>query len=996
MSTYVEGYISVFLLVPQSYERYNRNPMVKKILLVEDEALIAMAEAQILKKQGFDVVTVYNGEKAIEAVEADPDFSLILMDIDLGKGRINGPAAAQEILNKKDIPIVFLSSHTEPEMVETTEGITSYGYIVKNSGETVLLASIKMAFRLFEARMKEREHKEALLHSHDLMSYIIEHNQSAVAVHDKDLKYIYVSKQYLNQYNVEKRDVIGKHHYEVFPDLPQKWREVHKKALAGEVSKGEDDPYEHEDGTIEWTRWECRPWHETDGSIGGFIIYTEVISKERQAKFDVRDNINYLQAILRTTRDGFWAFDTDGNFVDVNNAYCEMSGYTRDEILRLKVSDIDADKRPEDTADRMKRIINTGSEMFQARHRRKDGSIFDAEVSASFLGGEQDRFICFCRDITERMQAEDALKAGRDLLNATQRIAGIGGWEWDVATDTVTWTEELYTITGLDPNFPPPQFNDDHHKIYTKESWQKLTGAVDNALKTGEPYEIFAQMVRPDGELRDVFIHGGSILNNEGAISGLFGIVEDITDKKLREKQLKESEENLRVTLNSIGDAVISTDIDGAIVRMNPVAENLCGWGIDEAKGKALAEVFRIVHADTGEPVENPVAEVLETGKIIGLANHTMLISKDGTKYQIADSAAPIRDGTGRTTGVVLVFRDVTEEYRAAQALADSKWEMARAQEMALLGSWRFDLDSGIVGGSDQARRIYGLDEGELTIDYIQSICLPVYRPKLDAALKALVEEGTPYDVEFQIRRPSDNTVRSIHSVAEYDAEHRRVVGMIQDITERRRAEDKLRGALKEKEFLMQELNHRVKNNLAMVSSLISLRESETAADYSNIKHQVSAISLIHEKLYQAGNVTEVYCRDYIGDLLSTIFTSFAGRQVKLEANIDAVSIPTKSAMPLGLIINEIATNAIKYGFNEKESALFSVTMKEDRENNRYELILLNTGNPFPEDVDIENPQTLGFRLISALTEQLGGSIDLKRRPYPVFTIRFPHTEITK
>jgi PAS domain S-box-containing protein len=150
------------------------------------------------------------------------------------------------------LPLAFLSSHTEQEVVETTEGITSYGYIVKNSGETVLLASIKMAFRLFEARMKEKEHKEALLHSHDLMSYIIEHNQSAIAVHDRDLKYIYVSKQYLNQYNVEKRDIIGKHHYEVFPDLPQKWREVHKRALAGEVSKGEDDPYEHEDGTIEW------------------------------------------------------------------------------------------------------------------------------------------------------------------------------------------------------------------------------------------------------------------------------------------------------------------------------------------------------------------------------------------------------------------------------------------------------------------------------------------------------------------------------------------------------------------------------------------------------------------------------------------------------------------------------------------------------------------------------------------------------------------------
>src|SRR6056297_2153210 len=180
--------------------------MPKKILLVEDEAILALSEAKMLEKNGYEVTTAYSGEKAIKAVASNSDIDLILMDIDLGRG-MDGTEAAQEILKKHDLPIAFLSSHTEPEIVEKTEGITSYGYIVKNSGETVIIAAIKMAFRLFEAKMKEKEHKEALLHSHNLMSYIIEHNQSAVAVHDKNLKYIYVSQQYLNQYNVRKRDV---------------------------------------------------------------------------------------------------------------------------------------------------------------------------------------------------------------------------------------------------------------------------------------------------------------------------------------------------------------------------------------------------------------------------------------------------------------------------------------------------------------------------------------------------------------------------------------------------------------------------------------------------------------------------------------------------------------------------------------------------------------------------------------------------------------------
>lgn len=134
---------------------------------------------------------------------------------------------------------------------------------------------------LIKAKEKAEESEKALKHSHDLMKYIIEHNRSAVAVHDKDFKYIYVSQRYLQEYKVKELDIIGKHHYDVFPDLPQKWRDVHKKALLGEVSSANDDPYYKDDGTVEWTRWECRPWYETDDTIGGFIVYTEVITERK-------------------------------------------------------------------------------------------------------------------------------------------------------------------------------------------------------------------------------------------------------------------------------------------------------------------------------------------------------------------------------------------------------------------------------------------------------------------------------------------------------------------------------------------------------------------------------------------------------------------------------------------------------------------------------------------------------------------------------------------
>jgi PAS domain S-box-containing protein len=129
-----------------------------------------------------------------------------------------------------------------------------------------------------------KQSEQKLRQSYDLMSYIIKYNTSALAVHDKDLKYLFVSERYLEDYKLEDREIIGKHHYDVFPDLPQKWRDIHQTALAGIISKAENDRYEKEDGSVAWTTWECRPWYEANGEVGGFIVYTEVVTDRIRAE----------------------------------------------------------------------------------------------------------------------------------------------------------------------------------------------------------------------------------------------------------------------------------------------------------------------------------------------------------------------------------------------------------------------------------------------------------------------------------------------------------------------------------------------------------------------------------------------------------------------------------------------------------------------------------------------------------------------------------------
>ncbi len=171
--------------------------------------------------------------------------------------------------------------------------------------------------------------------------------------------------------------------------------------------------------------------------------------------------------------------------------------------------------------------------------------------------------------------------------------------------------------------------------------------------------------LRADGSTIPVEL---SITRMPGAGPPMFtAFLRDITERKRAEEALRESEQNLATTLNSIGDAVIATDMEGRVVRMNPVAEQLTGWPLQEAQERPLDEVFRILNEDTRGPAESPVARVLREGVVVGLANHTVLCSRDGTERPIADSGAPIRDPEGEIRGVVLVFRDRTEERRTEE-----------------------------------------------------------------------------------------------------------------------------------------------------------------------------------------------------------------------------------------------------------------------------------------------------------------------------------------
>lgn len=251
---------------------------------------------------------------------------------------------------------------------------------------------------------------------------------------------------------------------------------------------------------------------------------------------------------------------------------------------------------------------------------------------------------------------------------------------------------------------------------------------------------------------------------------------------------LKQSEVMFRTTLYCIGDGVITTDASGFVKQLNAVAEQLTGWKEQEAKGMPVTKVFPIINEDTRCEVESPVDLVLREGQIVGLANHTLLIAKDGTQIPIADSGAPIKNENGEIVGTVLVFRDQTKERHSQRLVEEALSRLKRAEIASKSGIWELHLDTNKVITSEGAQMVYGLKGDLLDYEYIKSIPLPEYRPLLDTARKNLIEENIPYDLEFKIMLPDTGEIKDIHSLCSYDKERRILFGTVRDITRQKKA----------------------------------------------------------------------------------------------------------------------------------------------------------------------------------------------------------------
>ena len=406
-----------------------------------------------------------------------------------------------------------------------------------------------------------------------------------------------------------------------------------------------------------------------DGSVAGFFVLVLDITSRRRTEVALAAAERRVRQITDNLPAMISHFDRDLRYTFANAKVGEAFECDSRSLIGRSIREVRGETIFENVKPSMSRALAGETVVL---HTSSPGMTSDQYFEANYIpelneAGVVQGFYALTFDVTERRRAEDQLRRSLDLQDRTGRLASVGGWELDLQQGKLRVTEEVRRIHEIDESAELTV--EMSMACYGTISAQpSIKEVVQTATETGQSWDITLPFTSLKGRALYVRATGQAEVVDGKAVR-LIGAFQDVTLQVLRERQVQEQAALLQVTLRSIGDGVITADEAGRIRWMNPVAERMTGWSVDDARGKSLPQVFNVVDGETRTPVADPVALCIRSASAEGLPHRSVLISRDGHEYAVEDSASPIVDDQLRLLGAVLVFHDVSEQRRMSDQM---------------------------------------------------------------------------------------------------------------------------------------------------------------------------------------------------------------------------------------------------------------------------------------------------------------------------------------
>ncbi|MBD2336942.1 PAS domain S-box protein [Calothrix sp. FACHB-156] len=617
-------------------------------------------------------------------------------------------------------------------------------------------------------------------------------------------------------------------------------------------------------------------------------------------------------------------------------------------------------------------------------------------------------------DVTDIKQTEETLRKSEALLAESQRTARLGNWECDVATGKATWSKELFRLFNRDLDAEPNY--QELFSLWDSEDAEKLQQAIEQAIATGQSYHLILRVPQSDGSHIYLEVIGHAESNAEGQVIRLYGTAQDVTarekalnERKRVEQALRENEAFLRSIYYGVGLSIFVIDVvdeDFRYVGLNPTHKHHTGLTADELRGKTPEEIFPPIAAAA---VRQHYQDCVQAGETI---TYEECLPFQGKDIWWITSLTPLKDENSRIYRIIgnslnISDRKHTEQILELQAIITRNM----AEGICLIRA----SDGVFVYTNRKFEQMFGYEQGELIGQHVSIVNYADANTNARDVDKAITDKlrqhsETTYEVHNIKKDGTPFWCCSTASVFEHPEYGTVFVAVQQDITEQKKAEDKLKASLKEKEVLLKEIHHRVKNNLGIISSLLQMQcrriqDSQAISILHDSQNRIASIALVHEKLYGSDHLSDIDFAQYILDLTTHLFKSynFSSSNIQLNIQVEPVHLDIETAIPCGLIINELVSNALKYAFPDQRSGEIQVKCQQNYEycskiplQPDLVLIIRDNGVGLPADFDSKKARTLGMTLLHGLVKQLRGTVKIHNQQGTEFKIIFPRSKVEK
>nr|WP_319373823.1 PAS domain S-box protein [uncultured Methanobacterium sp.] len=747
----------------------------------------------------------------------------------------------------------------------------------------------------------------------------------------------------------------------------------------------------HADGTYRWV------------SVAGFSIESDPdgkatrmlgirvdITQRKEAEEELKLAGLYNRSLIEASLDPLVTIGPDGKITDVNTATENATGYSRDELIGTDFSDYFTE--PDKAREGYEHVFREGYVRdYPLEIQNQNGSIIPVLYNASVYRDESGDVVgvfAAARDITVRKKAEEKIQMLANVVESSDDAIITKSLEGRITS----WNKGAELIYGYSAE---EVLGKNISILAPPELKNELKHLIEN-IKHGEHvlhYET--TRLRKDGKEINVSLTLSPILDSAGKLVGISTIARDTTQRKRDEEKLQRSEEKYRTLFEESFDGLFITSPDGKILDMNKKGIEMFGYANKE--DILQLDLERDVYADPSDR-----KQILDMVNKQGSAEYEIVVKKKNGKEMVTYcSLTAVKAENGVINSYRGIIRDITKRKKDEDAIlrAKEEWENTFDAVPDLIAI--LDTNYQVIRANKAMANRLGVNPEDAVGVTCYEVVHGLNEPPSFCPHSRLLEDGQDHTAEVHEDRIGGDFIVTVSPL--YDSEGKLLgsVHVARDITDRKKAEDKVKKSLREKEILLSEIHHRVKNNMQIISSLLNLQiqyvtAEETADVLRESQDRVKAMATVYEKVYLSEDLTKVNFNSYIQSLVQGLFYSYLIKedQITFLVEIEDILLNIETAIPCGLIISELVSNSLKHAFPGERKGEIKVSLKSYGE--KYELLISDNGVGLPENVDFKNTNTLGLKLVNNLVDQIDGEINLERSNGTEFKITFKELEYKK